>query len=1444
MVNQTTNTVKAHEHEIKLMSVSSVNDLVSEGRNLVVVAFVASALHIRIFNHDGERVVDKAENELEDPFSVGRLKNLLTRWVDQPNLPPWLSRDLTLDQQITYTGTSPSGGEGAYVAVTGSESIFTAADGAVKLTFGDFSFSYPFSYPSGPTTMALDIRFVLDGRGLPATRVDSGAPRRLVESMPALAAGHHTLRLEVRTVLVNGPPQNNAHLAGTARLAATPPPGLPEEQKLKFIEYSALVTGYPIGWEYGLAWETWRLGSDGRIINKTHYLWELGAGNIPRQRQVNFVQHEIGAERKVVFHYGANNRQVTEEHYSDYVPIGQLGNAPIVKRKKTAFVQDWKYLTPNFNLPSLITIDTGNDNSFYEQTGFDYDTRPVELLSPPDGPAIPIRNYIRSTITRVLGHSLGNLTRVTRYGVHDGPIGTPPGPPFIFTDYDYDETGNLRKVKPNGIQSASVYNYEIQTHFSLPTEVSIGSTDPNSPVRIRQSTAWDLGLGLPTTLTDANGKHTSLTYEPASAHWRLHRSTSPTGVQTRYKYADEYLNVGITVTDAEGGSYYRQLRYDGRGLLRDSRVQLKETGGHDITEYEYDVMGRLTAQTLPRRTTDAQQTPRVVRLSYDPAGRLSTRTEPDGSITRWFHNEVGTVLPPDPSGVLGETVRTVDPWSRETWKKFDSLGRIRRVVEPNEASGTLDHRASRPTDYQHDVLGRLTQIRQGAQVRAFRYDTLGRLTAAKYPERTATLNDAGQYVGSAGTWSDVFKYDWLSNLVEYTDARGVKTRWHYNSDPLNRLQSIVYDTSAVGDTIPPAPKVEFAYMESGDRRRIKTVTTEEMQNVQFAYKEQREYDDFGRPSKLRTKFLSVLPDVELTSEYKYDSLNRLRTVTYPPLYENGTVTGTRQLTYDYSRDGDLTGLKLDGTPVVRDARYDPLGLRGLDLSIGAAPITEDYTYTLNGRIQKQTVTNASSSAKLLDLEYSYVPQGGGTGAGSETGQITAQNDLLNSCKRQVFQYDGLGRLVVQEDGSSSRITHQEYAYDAHDNRTSVSGHSAPCEPTHPNDSFDGWGQPSDPATNRILGPDYSYDAAGNLLGGVGKSGELQRYVYDAAGRLVRVESPTGALIEAYLYGSDRRRIGVSTNQRDWRLSVWNGNMELARYDKSETGGLTWREMPIYFGSRLIGDLQRSQEGHLRLFHPDQRGIALITRMSNNALVSTRLFVLPFGKDRTAAARPADTPIFTTYERSDATGLDYAINRYYDPKHGRFLQTDPLGMGAIDLENPQSLNSYAYSAGDPINNVDPLGLRWVQKWKYVPCTVETTEPNPGGGGSTTRTVEAPPDKCGRQSAGWVEIADNPVETPAGEQESLVARRNASLYRTFGEYGAGAIRFLSPLEIIAEPIEYLKAAIESVIVKGGALTALPYGLASLAWDVRTEAFVYIRGGSAFESGARSNHVPRAA
>lgn len=104
---------------------------------------------------------------------------------------------------------------------------------------------------------------------------------------------------------------------------------------------------------------------------------------------------------------------------------------------------------------------------------------------------------------------------------------------------------------------------------------------------------------------------------------------------------------------------------------------------------------------------------------------------------------------------------------------------------------------------------------------------------------------------------------------------------------------------------------------------------------------------------------------------------------------------------------------------------------------------------------------------------------------------------------------------------------------------------------------------------------------------------------------------------------------------------------------------------------------------------------LSTRVETNAsgVVSRTFGQFPFGEVWYETGT-ANKWKFTSYERDNESGLDYAVFRYNSPRLGRFTSPDPL---AGSIRSPQSLNRYAYVGNDPINKIDPLGLKMFPDW---------------------------------------------------------------------------------------------------------------------------------------------------
>ena len=164
---------------------------------------------------------------------------------------------------------------------------------------------------------------------------------------------------------------------------------------------------------------------------------------------------------------------------------------------------------------------------------------------------------------------------------------------------------------------------------------------------------------------------------------------------------------------------------------------------------------------------------------------------------------------------------------------------------------------------------------------------------------------------------------------------------------------------------------------------------------------------------------------------------------------------------------------------------------------------------------------------------------------------------------------------------------------------------------------------------------------------------------------------------------------------------------------------------IYLGGRLLATQTASSGSQVvQYHHPDRLGTRLVTNAADSG--SFEQVSLPYGVALGAESTGATNRRFTSYERSGATGLDYAVNRHYDSLQGRFTQVDPIGAGATDITDPQTWNMYAYCGNDPINQVDPDGLffkklfKWVGKalkWIAIAAAVATvvlvTFAGPGG-----------------------------------------------------------------------------------------------------------------------------------
>lgn len=1245
----------------------------------------------------------------------------------------------------------------------------------------------------------------------------------------------------------------------------------------KNIQYSYNAAGQ---FNDGLVYHDETRDASNNLLQSSTATWEPGAYGSPRPTRV-----EITDERNQTtaneFSYGSVYNQVTELRNFDY------GGQTLVRATRTQYQNSSNYTSRHiFNLPTVIEIYAGDNITRVSRTEYQYDGQtltdtpnvvmhddawnpyaPQEWVPPycyceynewgycqqVCDPGYYVSAYNPATDFR------GNITQITRYA----NAATEPASGAITETRAYDITGNMVTTNTSCCQQANT-SYTQATQYAYPTSQTRGSSDPNSPIHVTTTATYDFNTGVGLSSTDSNGRVSQISYYADTL--RPQNMYSPTGAYVSHVYDEAAMSITQTTYQVGGVLAEQSVKYlNGRGQVW-REMALGANNVWDMVDVQYDAFSRITQQSRPYRTGETIQ---WGITTYDALGRVSSTQAPDGSTTLVFYNEVNR--PNVASNTPGQTIRIVDSWNNERWGRIDSSGRLAEVVEPNPTGNGSVDTGGLQTTYSYNTLNKLTGVIQGVQTRSFRYDSLGRLTHQKLAEASARLNDLGQYVTSGGTWSDTFTYDDRSNITSRTDARGVKTVFAYNNDPLNRLQSISYDTAGFGDTAHPisaAPSVTYDYLTSGDLTRLNSVTTAGISTDTFTY------DSEARIGVL-TQTLSSRPGYPMTTDYIYDSLDRTVDVRYPAEY--GTGTAPRKVVhYDYNIGSRLSGLKVDGADYASQLTYDAAN-QTTSLKVGANganQITENYSFSAQtGLLDNQTVARGASV--LLNLSYDYA----GTN-GKRTGQLTKLINNLDASHRKDrnYEYDTLGRLVKATGGTAAApIWTQNYAYDRYGNRTSVTSsgntaklekpeepkvqlprpelamkndisnrdevfashgkvsdssssirllaakreaetatkttNSAPLPPQgsppvftddplvagtttikavhitelrdavnqlrsraglaaavwtdaqlagviikavhitelrarldeartalgmsnpaytdptlSPNSTLikaahiqelrarivGAWGAALpvprdgiasltyDETSNRIATTGYEYDAAGNLTrsqAGTG-AGSWQRFEYDAAGRLVNVKTDSNALIANYTYGASNQRL-ITTEGSLKTYYSWSADTTVAEYVESNSSGVVqWSKSYVYLGARLLATLQPNGSGGeiTRYHHPDRLGTRLITNASDTSVQEQ--VALPFGTALDAESTGSTNRRFTSYDRSTTTGLDYAVNRHYDSQQGRFTQVDPIGMSSASLNNPQSLNLYAYCGNDPINHLDPSGLFWGKLFRFI------------------------------------------------------------------------------------------------------------------------------------------------
>jgi RHS repeat-associated protein len=677
--------------------------------------------------------------------------------------------------------------------------------------------------------------------------------------------------------------------------------------------------------------------------------------------------------------------------------------------------------------------------------------------------------------------------------------------------------------------------------------------------------------------------------------------------------------------------------------------------------------------------------------TYNAYGQPLTITDPNGVLTtltydarqRLTSSQVGTEITGYSCWPIGLLKTVTLPDSSTITYTYDAAHRLTKITDSagNYISYTLDALGNRTADNTYDptstlrrthtrIFNTLNQLYQdinaagtGAVTTTLGYDAQGNQTSIDAPLSRNTgksfdaLNRLSQITDPNGGFT-LLDYDANDNVASVKDPRNFITSYAHNG--FNDLAMIAspdtgttintYDSGGNLKTSIDSRSAAATYSYDALNRVTQVAYTD--QTINFTY-------DAGTNGVGR---LTGASDANHSMSWIYDGLGRVTG-------KGQTIsTVTKSVGYAFT-NGDLTSLL---TPSGQTVTYGYTNHRIASVSVNGTTILSGATYDPFGPANAWTWGNATTVSRTFDEDGN--PAHIVTAAVTNTytvdnaSRITGVSDSGLASNSWTFGYDLLDRVNA---GTSTALT-RGYTYDANSNRLTTTGTTASTEPVSAaNNQLN--------ATSGGIVRSYSYDNAGNALSFTGET-----FTFNQRGRMSSATNSAGAT--NYLYSALGQLIEKSGS----------GGTTLVMYDEAghllgeytSTGALI--QETIWMGDIPVATLQPNGSGiSIYYVHTDHLGTPRkITRPSDNGLMWR------WDPDTFGSVNPNTNPSglgafnynlrFPGQYSMNESGLFYNYFRDYDPTMGRYIESDPIGLKA-------GINTYAYVSGNPLSNIDPLGL---------------------------------------------------------------------------------------------------------------------------------------------------------
>jgi YD repeat-containing protein len=804
------------------------------------------------------------------------------------------------------------------------------------------------------------------------------------------------------------------------------------------------------------------------------------------------------------------------------------------------------------------------------------------------------------------------------------------------TTFTYDANNNrTRTTDAAGNVVDQVYDPATnalltETHYLLPDPDGAGAGTASSPVTTRYS--YD-ALSHLRFAVSAEGQVTEYRYDTtAGATWKLANTIS---------YTANFYDVSALATSAspsaatmttwaaglsdKSTTQRTDMIYDFRGNLStvttysaaDAAGTGLTTAPYTVATYVYDQFGLLLSQQLSGRTgsqvytydglgrmlTSTDFAGNQTQVAYDNANRRTVMTLADAETVTTNFNAFGQALDRTTAG-SGATGQV------ESYK-YDSVGRLRTVVDAFATKDYVFYDASGRSVGHMDRLGNMTEYKYDAANRLVA--TIEYATAISAPNRTSLFDVSGNptniafaTVRPAANTADLWSwniYDAANRLVEAVAADGAVTQYTYDGASqlvltksfVNRLAAATLTgfktTTPTALTLPTTnakdPATRLFYDKAGQQigvldadgaltRSVYDAAGRAIETVQYASLTTAGLRVAGTWSQLLTSVTSPSNAADHHQYFAYDDQGNLRftldaNLRPVEIVYNSVGDAVRTISYgaavgaiaSYTAayiQSQITTLSLAANAATRISRttYDGAGRPAFSIDAQGGVIA----YAYNSLSQVVKVTQYLTAFATVGDQTLAIMQSWATTNANTSDRVT--RSVYDGLGRDAYDVDAAGYVTEHQYDIRNRVTKDirypaSYAVSDSVTRTSLATQigALPAGAISVSYLYDGNGNRTQMTDGEGVVTTYAYDSFGRetLITNV-TANTVTKLVYDAVDRISQRTSAFGSSAAATVgYAYDGA--GNLTAFTDAR-----NNTTLYTYDA--LGNRLTERAPLYF----------------------------------------------------------------------------------------------------------------------------------------------------------------------------------------------------------------------------------------------------------------------------------------